>query len=600
VVGLNIFTIVVSLGFHHNNNTVVKQVMRTVYMSYIPLKYVFVYYTDVNSMKQYLTFFALFIFFLNVGSINAQPYVNIDNLDKIELNERNLWLQTESINTNPSFPVINQLYQSGNQVQSTFGGSGAYVTKVKLSNKTGGKDTWFVNVNAVYLDIGTAYWQPEHGKVIPLENFGQLGSKAPKLAHSQVFSLPLAHQESGTLWIYIQAKMFATPVVVKLYSNEKFYSTQFLINSLNSISFTVMITLALIAFFIYIRTKYLVTLACTGYIGIQGIGWFSASGSLGHLIKVPEFNLVYSGIMIFPFAIASASQFTKLLFNCQHDHLKLAKTFNLLSIVSLALGMLMPFLPFTLSFLISHIIATLWIPLCIATGIFMLRKQDFRAKYYLIGNLLYGFTLAGYVFSHFYNIDWGISFEVIIEVALTIDCMCILLCLTEWMQIQQKEFHRSYAISRIDPLTQVGNRFAQNEKLASLTGHYCITFIDLDGFKKINDKFGHDEGDKLLIGAANLMQKKLNGIGSVFRCGGDEFIWVVCIENQQQVESLLMQLSDLILKMEQDLQTTGWKDAGLSFGIATSFETQNQSECLSLADQRMYKYKQGNSKKVTV
>ena len=108
-------------------------------------------------MKQYFTFFALFILYLNVGSINAQPYVNIGNLNKIELNERNLWLQTKSINSNPSFQVLNQLYQNGNQVHSTFGGSGAYVTKVNLSNKSGEKGTWFVNVNAVYLDIGTAY-----------------------------------------------------------------------------------------------------------------------------------------------------------------------------------------------------------------------------------------------------------------------------------------------------------------------------------------------------------------------------------------------------------------------------------------------------------
>jgi diguanylate cyclase (GGDEF)-like protein len=547
-------------------------------------------------MTKHLTFFALFIFFLNVGSINAQPYVKLDNLNKVELKENNLWLQTESLGTNPSFQVINQLHQNGNRVKSTFGGNGAYVTKVELTNISGKKDTWFVNVNAVYLDIGTAYWQSEHGEVLPLESFGQMESKAPKLAHSQAFSLSLDHQESGTLWVYIQAKVFATPAIIKFYSNDKFFSTQFLINSLNSISFTVMITLALIAFFIYLRTKYLVTLACTGYIGIQGLGWFAASGSLGHLLTVPEYNLVYSGIMIFPFAIASASQFTKLLFNCHHDHLKLAKAFNILSIISLFLGIIMPFLSFTLSFLISHIIATIWVPLCIGTGIFMLSKNDFRAKYYLIGNLLYGFALIWYVLSHFYRIDRDISLEVIIEIALTIDCICILLCLTEWMQIQQKEFNRSYVISRIDPLTQIGNRFAQNEKLASLTGHYCITFIDLDGFKKINDTFGHDIGDKLLIETANLMQKKLKDIGSVFRCGGDEFIWVVRIKDPKQAESLLIQLSDLIVKIEQELQQTGWKDVGLSFGVATSFETLNQSECLSLADQRMYKYKQIKNK----
>lgn len=222
----------------------------------------------------------------------------------------------------------------------------------------------------------------------------------------------------------------------------------------------------------------------------------------------------------------------------------------------------------------------------------MLAKKDFRAKYYLVGNSLYGLTLMGYVVSHLYHIDWDISLEVIVQIALTIDCICILLSLAEWLQIQQREFHRSYAISRIDPLTNMGNRFAQNEKLANLTGPYCITFIDLDGFKKINDKLGHDEGDKILISVADVMQRKLHELGSIFRCGGDEFILVASIETSQQVEPLLAQLTNLLLEAEKEIQKRGWEDGGLSFGIATSFETLNQSECLSLADQRMYKYKQ--------
>jgi diguanylate cyclase (GGDEF)-like protein len=355
-----------------------------------------------------------------------------------------------------------------------------------------------------------------------------------------------------------------------------------------------MMTLALIAFFIYIRTKYLVTLACAGYIGLHGLGWFAASGSLGHLFTVQAFNSVYSGMLIFPFAIAFASQFTKLLFNCPEDHTKLAKTFNLLSIVSLGLGFLMPFLPFTLSYLVSHVIAIIWIPLCIGVGIYMLTKKDYRAKYYLIGNLLYGLALAVFVFSHFYKIDWDVSPELIVQVALTVDCICILLSLSEWLQIQKKEFNRSYNNSRIDPLTQIGNRFAQNEMLSNLSGDYCLTFIDIDNLKKLNDKNGHNVGDKYLIAAANIMKKKLQPLGSIFRCGGDEFILVVSIEREKDADALIIKLSDLIKKAEQELQNIGWESVGLSFGIATSFETLNQSECLSLADQRMYKYKQDN------
>jgi diguanylate cyclase (GGDEF)-like protein len=534
----------------------------------------------------------IFYFFSNHASTSELvPYIVLNEAKQTEVNEYSLWYQTEIINRNPTFEKLNQLSVKANPVASTLAARGAYLTKIKITNSNPINDIWFVNISAVYLDIGTAYWQTAKGEIKPLENFGQLKSQNPKIAHSQTFSLPLKYQETGTLWVYVQAKLFATPAVIKIYNKSEFYNKQFLVNSIDSISFGVMITLALIALFVYLRTGYLVTLACAGYIGIQGVGWLMASGSFGHLLAVSTYNPVYIGIILFPFAVASASQFTKLLFNCPRDYLRLNKVFNILSIVCLALGMIMPFLPFVINYVISHIIAAIWIPLCIGTGVFMLAKKDFRAKYYLIGNALYGLSLAGFMLSHLYHISWGVSFEVIVQVALTVDCICILLSLAKWLQIQQQEFRRSYAISRIDPLTKIGNRFAQNEKLASLTGPYSITFIDLDGFKKINDQLGHDEGDKILIATAEIIQKELHDLGTVFRCGGDEFIIVASIDDVKNIKVLLIRLENILLKSEQALQMMGWQDIGLSFGIATSFEALNQSGCLSLADERMYQYK---------
>ncbi|PKF61137.1 diguanylate cyclase [Psychromonas sp. psych-6C06] len=542
----------------------------------------------------------LFIVSFHANAHRVLAYIELGELNTIQLNEHNLWSKTTQLDRPPSFKLLKQLYQNGQLVPSTLGKMGAYATKIKLANTKGENETWFVNLHINYLDVGTAYWESEQGDIIELASFGQTNSENPKLTHSQVFSLPLRDAESGTLWIYIQAKIFAIPADLKFESQTTFYRSQFLINSATSISFTVMMTLALIAFVIYIRTKYLVTLACTAYVGLHALGWFAASGSWGHLFSVSNFNPAYIGMLIFPFAIAAASQFTRLLFNCQEYHLKLAKIFNLLTISCLAFGILMPFIPFALSYLISHIIAIIWAPLCIGTGFYMLSKNDFRAKYYLAGNLLYGLTLVVYVISHTYKMVWNVSPELVVQLALTFDCICILLSLSEWLQIKQKEFQRSYITSRIDPLTQIGNRFAQNETLANLTGHYCLTFIDLDNFKQVNDQLGHEEGDQVLITTVDLIQKNLPGLGSLFRCGGDEFILVVSLNGSQNIETTIMQLSEALLKAELQLKKRGWVDTGLSFGTATSFETSNQSECLSLADQRMYKHKQEKKKTTAI
>ena len=543
-------------------------------------------------MAKSIVRFFCFMCSLVAIAAGATPYVEIDESETIKLVEDNLWFKTQPQNANPNFEQITQLFAHAEPVLSTIGGTGAYVTKINISNTFASPQARFVKLHSNYLDIGTAYWQPEQGKAIDLKSFGQMDGTNPKLAHSQAFSIALNSQASGTLWIYIQAKQFATPVTVTIYSEPAFYQNQFTTNSISTITFSVMLTLGLIACFIYFRTQYLVTLACAGYIGLHGLGWFVASGSFGHLFNGIPFNPVYFGMLIFPFAIACACQFTKLLFNCQQDHPRLATAFNTLAIASMSVGILMLFLSFNAAFILSHVVAAIWTPLCIGTGLFMLSKNDFRAKYYLIGNLVYGLSLSFYIVSHLLKLNGNIYPELIVQIALTIDCACILMSLAEWLQIQQKEYRHSYAVSRIDPLTQIGNRFAQTEKLAGLTGGYCLTFIDLDGFKAINDKHGHDMGDKCLVETVDVIQNHLGRLGVIFRSGGDEFILVTDVADVGHSERLIKTISSTLLNADKALQQTKWQGISFSFGIASSFETANQSDCLALADQRMYQHKQ--------
>ena len=59
-----------------------------------------------NTMTKHSALFVLFLFSMIVNSINAQPYVALDNRNKIELNEHDLWFQTQSLDTNPSFLAL--------------------------------------------------------------------------------------------------------------------------------------------------------------------------------------------------------------------------------------------------------------------------------------------------------------------------------------------------------------------------------------------------------------------------------------------------------------------------------------------------------------
>ncbi|WP_220272010.1 diguanylate cyclase [Crenobacter cavernae] len=82
-----------------------------------------------------------------------------------------------------------------------------------------------------------------------------------------------------------------------------------------------------------------------------------------------------------------------------------------------------------------------------------------------------------------------------------------------------------------DPLTGLANRLLLHERLASAmlraqrSGEMLgVLLIDLDGFKPVNDRFGHDTGDKLLIAVAGALKASVRDTDTVVRLGGDEFV----------------------------------------------------------------------------
>ncbi len=80
----------------------------------------------------------------------------------------------------------------------------------------------------------------------------------------------------------------------------------------------------------------------------------------------------------------------------------------------------------------------------------------------------------------------------------------------------------SHALAFMDDLTGLPGRRALERTLQSLTGQYTLAMVDIDRFKKFNDKYGHDAGDEVLrMVAAQL--RDVTGGGRAYRYGGEEF-----------------------------------------------------------------------------
>jgi diguanylate cyclase (GGDEF)-like protein len=78
-----------------------------------------------------------------------------------------------------------------------------------------------------------------------------------------------------------------------------------------------------------------------------------------------------------------------------------------------------------------------------------------------------------------------------------------------------------------DPLTKVGNRRAFEERLGEMTGATAVIAIDVDHLKPINDEFGHEAGDMLLIEVARTLRALLRAGDQLLRIGGDEFVSIM-------------------------------------------------------------------------
>ena len=177
---------------------------------------------------------------------------------------------------------------------------------------------------------------------------------------------------------------------------------------------------------------------------------------------------------------------------------------------------------------------------------------------------------------------------------------------------------RSRELAFIDELTTLPGRRAFNEKLNNLGHTYSIAMIDIDHFKKFNDKYGHSVGDDVLKLVATLIGKH-KGNGAAYRYGGEEFSIVYngkaikqCHEQlnalrQSIAEYLLIIRDDKVRKQaaQQEAPKRGASRSRTGVNVTISIGISERSnkhdtpeEVLNAADKALYKAKQAGRNRV--
>lgn len=174
---------------------------------------------------------------------------------------------------------------------------------------------------------------------------------------------------------------------------------------------------------------------------------------------------------------------------------------------------------------------------------------------------------------------------------------------SEMERLQQQLDHVS-AQARHDPLTGTLNRKGLDEVMereiarARRAGTpLCLALLDLDNFKQVNDRLGHDAGDATLVHLANVTRSVMRPQDMLARYGGEEFVLVLPDTNVSQGMEAMQRLqreltTRFFLKDNEKILIT------FSAGVAQITHTETSTEALRRADQAMYLAKRSGKNRV--
>ncbi len=233
---------------------------------------------------------------------------------------------------------------------------------------------------------------------------------------------------------------------------------------------------------------------------------------------------------------------------------------------------------------------------------------------------IYTFPLLSFFMKpYIHALLWNIAFAVIIGFLLLLEGAGLISVYYDVTTLRQAggayiavtllTFFYSFLINKLvnilreraikDPLTGLYNRdfvFENLEKAFERVKRgdenpYCIAYIDLDKFKYINDKYGHHEGDRILMEIAQELSRNFRKGDVIGRIGGDEFLALIYRCEPDMVELRLKTIRERIM------HNPNYRGISLSFGVVRMTGDDTSVDALIMkADKRMYDMKRSSKK----
>lgn len=163
-------------------------------------------------------------------------------------------------------------------------------------------------------------------------------------------------------------------------------------------------------------------------------------------------------------------------------------------------------------------------------------------------------------------------------------------------------------MARTDPLTELGNRRYMQDRLDDLLGEtrtrggaLCLAIVDIDFFKSVNDTYGHDVGDEVLIGVSKRLKQAVRPVDVVARMGGEEFVVVMHYKDAAHVKRENFERI-LHIVSEKPIKTAVlYVPVTVSIGVCCTTQggpLSSRDDIIKCADQKLYQAKENGRNQV--
>jgi diguanylate cyclase (GGDEF)-like protein len=550
-------------------------------------------------------FLLLFVFYSLCLSMTSQsradnsPIVNIDQRS-VDLTQFSMSYFIDSTGTMPLSQVQQQNFINS-QNELTLG-TNAKTTWSKIVIKNSYSDTLrlFVhNPDAYHLEE-VSFYETQSAQLInqSVIQLDKTGPKANMFGGSAVFSFYIAPNQQKT--IYIKSVTFSHQWFALAIFDEE-HSKRALVGNGNYIALLVGMMLALMIynFFLYLSARKIENIIYALYL-ISGTVWVALSyGVAANFFGIFSAELLQlnSNLLSMPSFLVI---FVMLIFETKKhypkEHIALSIILFLLVadfIYSLfdIVGALKP----------ASSLAALMMTVTFGVSISLWRKGNTLAKYFLLGHSMFvifnmlavlyykGISDANVINSH------GVGIGILLEALMMAFILSYRIKSLEKIKAQQTELNR---LVDTDPMTGLYNRRYFDRKseeliaaMANNQQELTLLIADLDHFKNINDTYGHDVGDKVIIAFANILTSEQGLADIACRYGGEEFVLLLncnLLDAKQVAERIRQKAQETYITIDE-VQTVQFT---VSIGVhSVAHASTTVKETLTIADKALYKAK---------